>query len=495
MALSLGVSLLIGAAWSGIAAGPASAAWSSPRSIGPGVSPVVAFGPSGDAAIGTTVNSSCGEVIATYIAVRPPGGTFGPPVILGRRSGNCGNWPGLMAFGLPRDGATVAVFGPLDSDEQPIDAFVRAPHAARFAGAQQLAPLGNSSGDAVVPNTTTVVDTTRGEVVEAGEDDADHVSTATLAPGRTRFVIAHPPAHLEQSSDLELATDGTGGTFLAGDADPVGCATVAYRPANGSFSTHYEASNCDARTADNTIGIAAAGDGYAALLSQITDFSGTTPLQLLIQVGRDGSFGTPTLLTPALAYLGSPLGLASERDGAVTVAWQGCIPGPIRDGIVTLHTCQIYGETGSVYTGFGGRPTLIAPSSRQTRLSGRVAGGAVAVQSCRRRQRCAIAVTLAKRDGGFARPDQVTAHGRHLLALVDDDRGDLMVVWSDDRGILLAATRGASAPRFSAPHRLSRPGANGATAAYGPRCEAVVAWSRAAHTIAAVWRASGSCRR
>jgi hypothetical protein len=494
VAASLGACLFV-AAWSGVLAGPASAAWSAPRSVEPGVSPVVAFGPSGDAAIGTSVNSSCGDVIATHIAVRPAHGAFAAPVTVGPRRRGCGDWPGLLAFGLPRDGATVAVFGPLGSDEQPIDAFVRAPHAGRFAAVQQLAPLGNSSADAVLPNTTAVVDTARGEVVEVGQDDAEHLSTATLSPGRTRFVISRPPAGLEQSSDVELATDGAGGTFLAGDGDPVGCTTVAYRPAEGVFTTRYQTSDCNKHTANNTLGIAAAGHGYAALLSQNTDFSSTTPLHLLIQVGRYGSFGTPTPLTAALAYQGSPLGVASDRDGAVTVAWRGCTPGPIRDGIVTLHTCRIYGETGSVFSGFGGQPTLIAPNSPHTRLSGLVADGAVVVQSCRQQERCTIAATLAQRDGGFAPPELVTASGRHLLALESDGCGDLVLVWSDDRGVLRAATRAASARRFSAPHDLSGPGAGGVTAAYGPLGEAIIAWSHAGHTIATVWRSTGSCRR
>jgi hypothetical protein len=123
------------------------------------------------------------------------------------------------------------------------------------------------------------------------------------------------------------------------------------------------------------------------------------------------------------------------------------------------------------------------------RLYAVVADGAIATQRCAAHQRCTIAVALARADHRFARQQLVTAHGPHLLSLQSDDRGDLVLVWANDRNILYAATRAAGALRLSAPHRLSHQSVNPGTviAAYGPRNEAIVAWSRHGRTLAAVY--------
>jgi hypothetical protein len=86
----------------------------------------------------------------------------------------------------------------------------------------------------------------------------------------------------------------------------------------------------------------------------------------------------------------------------------------------------------------------------------------------------------------------VTSNGRGLVTLQSDGRGDLLLVWSNYRGTLYAATKAASARRFSAPRRLSSAGVNPATAtaAFGPEGEAIVAWSQSGRTSAAVYSLS-----
>ena len=318
---------LVAAACAGaVGASPAMAGWTASRAVEPGVDPVLAFGPSGDAAIGSTVFSSCHDVVGTYLTLRPVGGAFGPAVSLAPRHGNCGSFPGLLAIAMSSDGATAALFGPLGADEQPIDAFVRARGAGGFGPPQQLVPLGNANGDDPLPNATAVLDTARGEVVEVGEDDATRVSTATLAPGSTHFTVSpRAPAGLESSDFIELATDGAGGTFMAGDGNN-GCTIVAYRPARGAFATTYRSTVCGDRLRSVVQGIAATGDGYAALLSESLDETGTGTSSLLIQVGRFGRFSAPFVLS---SVVGRPFGLATGRDGAATVAWTGCAPGPV----------------------------------------------------------------------------------------------------------------------------------------------------------------------
>ena len=469
-----------------VGASPAMAGWTASRAVEPGVDPVLAFGPSGDAAIGSTVFSSCHDVVGTYLTLRPVRGAFGPAVSLAPRHGNCGDWPGLLAIALPSDGATVALLGPLGADEQPIDAFARARGAGGFGAPQQLVPLGNANGDDPLPNATAVLDTARGEVVEVGEDDATHVSTATLEPGRTHFTVSpHAPAGLTNSDFIELATDGAGGAFMAGDGSN-GCTTVAYRPAYGAFATTYRSAVCGDKLRNVVQGIAATGDGYAALLSESLDETGTGTSSLWIQVGRFGRFRAPVLLS---SVVGRPFGVATDRDGATTVAWTGCTPGPVLNDLLTLHSCNVYAQTGTAAGGFSGQPALIAPSAPGVRLDATVADRAVAVRRCARHQRCTIAVAVARAGGGFAPLQRVTARGRRLVTLQSDGRGDLLVVWSNYRGILFAVTKAASARRFSVPHRLSGPGVNPATAtaAFGPDGEAIVAWSQSGRTSAAVF--------
>ncbi len=320
-----------------VGASPAMAGWTASRAVAPGVDPVLAFGPSGDAAIGSTVFSSCHDVVGTYLTLRPVRGAFGPAVSLAPRHGNCGDWPGLLAIALPSDGATVALLGPLGADEQPIDAFARARGAGGFGAPQQLVPLGNANGDDPLPNATAVLDTARGEVVEVGEDDATHLSTATLEPGSTHFTVSpHAPAGLTNSDFIELATDGAGGAFMAGDGSN-GCTTVAYRPAYGAFSTTYRSAVCGDKLRNVVQGIAATGDGYAALLSESLDETGTGTSSLWIQVGRFGRFRAPVLLS---SVVGRPFGVATARDGAATVAWTGCTPGPVLNDLLTLPQLQ-----------------------------------------------------------------------------------------------------------------------------------------------------------
>lgn len=83
----------------------------------------------------------------------------------------------------------------------------------------------------------------------------------------------------------------------------------------------------------------------------------------------------------------------------------------------------------------------------------------------------------------------ITANGRQLLKLQSDDRGDLLLVWSNERGVLYAATRAVGARRLSTAHRLSESGVNPGTvaAAFGPRREAIVAWSQSGRTLASVY--------
>ncbi len=143
-------------------------------------------------------------------------------------------------------------------------------------------------------------------------------------------------------------------------------------------------------------------------------------------------------------------------------------------------------------------------------LSGLVGNGDVAVERSGPGRRFSIGVALAGRHSRFGRLQPITPDGQ--LQIFDGDaRGDQRIVWTTRHRGLDAATRRAGAPRFGAPHRLAASGvrfspfvsapdcltataqgcdnAAEASAAFGPRREAILAWSlRTGAAYAAVYR-------
>jgi len=215
IAARLAVWVVVGLFASGFAAAQAAAGWSPATPVENGVDPTLAFGPSGDAAIGASQLSRNGQTVATFLALRLPHRRFSPPQRFGHiPKPDRGFSPaGLQAIALPSDGAAVALLAPAAGGLGPVDAFVKPPGAAGFGTAQQIVKVGDVNGDSYSADTTTVVDTTRGEVVEAGQDSNSNLSTATLARGSTRFVVARStPAGMANTDTATLATDAAGDT-------------------------------------------------------------------------------------------------------------------------------------------------------------------------------------------------------------------------------------------------------------------------------------------
>ena len=225
--------------------------------------------------------------------------------------------------------------------------------------------------------------------------------------------------------------------------------------------------------------IAATGDGYAALL---TETAHPTDNALYIQAGRFGRFGARHFLdTVPVTNSSRYLGVAADHDGTVTVGWMHCN--------VYGWGCAIYGAQDSVRGRFGPRELIAAKSnSPKVNVTGLVADDAVAVQRCRPHQRCTIGVALADRDGRFAPLQAITGDGR-LAQLQDDGHGDLLLVYTSHRRVVYAVTKTARAHHVSAPRQLSRPGVEpgSVSSAFGPRGEAIVAWSDSGQTMSAVY--------
>jgi hypothetical protein len=476
----------------GLFAAPAVAGWGPAVRLGDGFAPAVGFGSSGDAAVGfqagaapSSASSTDGGGV-TYLARRGAGGGFAPAAPV--------TTPGaipdaLQTVLLPPGGGTVLLFGPVSGDYEPWTALVDPAGAAGFGAPQRLVQAGGpeeGSGQVVL------VGTARGEVVGVLEDSLGDVSATVLARGAARFRGGRDLLRLTNSGGLSLAADGVGGTFLTGDYGG-----VAYRPAGGRF-----AFVTPDRATNQTDSIAAGGRGDAVVASVYGTFR---PGYVAAGVGRADRFARPRVLarTPYVAntsLLGAP---AVSRSGAVTVAWQEC-------GSQGLG-CSIAAASGSFHAGLG-RSQVLARTSRSSRvqLSGLVGDGDVVVERSGPGRRFSIGVALAGGHGRFGRPQQITADGQ-LQILDSDARGDQMIVWTTRRRGLYAATRRAGAPHFGVPHRLAASGvrfspfvsapdcvtatargcddAAEASAAFGPRREAILAWSlRTGATYAAVFR-------
>lgn len=490
----------------GATATPALAGWSKPRALEPGTDPMIAVGPTGDEAVASnrwfqrnTANDGADMI---RVVTRRPGRAFGVPrrSVRVRATQVGGDTESLAGLAVSNAGTVGAVFA-VDQRRsdgamgEPVDALVLPRGAKRFARPQQIGKVGNAAADYEDPNETAIVSTARGELVEASIDDNGRSATAVLAPGHTRFAIRQPASAQLESTAL-LAPDDAGGTFMAGlegDEDNLGCVTAAYRPAHGAFRTRYVTSPCSKHNPNREDGLVAAGRAGAAL---VTDGEPHDQAALFVQVGRSGAFGTPAKLSTNGIPLGvdgvndytaeerapGGDGVAADRDGRVTTAWQGCTT-----GTDACTTKGIYAETGTISAGFTHGATLLAPSRKGTKLSGIVADGAVAWQRCAKGRPCTVSAALAA-GSGFGPPRTVTRNASELVGLYGDQRGDLMLVWVDKRGAVYAALRPASARGFGRSRRVAGPGVSRktVTGAVGPGGHDIVAWSGHGKTSAVI---------
>ena len=476
----------------GLLAAPAVAGWEPAVRLGEGFAPVVGFESTGDAAVGfqagavPSSNSATDGGAVTYLARRPAGGGFATaaPVTKPNEIPDA-----LQSVLLPAGGGMVLLFGPVSGDDEPWTALVDGAEAGGFGPPQRLVEAGGpeeGSGQVVL------VGTARGEVVGVLQDALGDVFSTVLARGAGRFRAGPQLTRLTNSGSLSLAPDGIGGTFLTGDYGG-----IAYRPVGGHF-----AFVTPDRTTNQTDSVAAGGRGYAVVASVYGRFR---PGYVAARIGRSDRFARPHVLarTPYVAntsLLGAP---AVGDTGKVTVAWQEC-------GSQGLG-CSIAAASGSFHGGLG-RSQVLARTSRTSgvQLSGLVGDGDVAVERSGPGRRFSIGVALVGHHSRFGRLRPITTDGQ-LQMFDGDSRGDQMIVWTTRHRGLYAATRRAGARRFGVPHRLVASGvrfsafvsapdcltataqgcdnAAEASAGFGPRGEAILAWSlRTGATYAAVYR-------
>lgn len=451
--------------------------WSAPAPIGPGILPRVEFGPTGEAAVVSNQNDPSGGAGgggSAYVVVRAPGAAFGPPQTVSPPSYPGGEQPNVDGVAVTSTGAVVLEFDSLaQGGTLPVTATVEPGGATGFGPAQQL--VGPGGEEANTP-TGLVAATARGEAVFVGSDLGGDVSTAALAPGTTGFLAgpALPALSGTGVGPQLLAVDGAGGAF----ASAVGaCIPLAYRLPGGRFKTTY---NYCPKGFDATVdGLAATGKGYAAVADEL-DYA--TQNRLYVQIGRHGRLGPRHLLdTVPVTNSSRVIGLTADPAGGVTVAWRHCN--------VFGWNCSVHAADGSTTRGIRPGQTIAAGiRSPKVKTTGWVADRGVAVLRCVRGRPCTLSVSVAGRSGRFGEPE-VIAHGSAPLQFLGDARGDLLLIYRDRHGAVDAVSRSPHSTRFSAPAQLAPPGTETATVtgAFGPDGEAIVAWSRAGATYAAVY--------
>lgn len=387
----MGAVVSVAVALAGAPGSASASSWSTPAAIGPGIIPIVQFGPTGEAAVVSNQNdpfAGAGGGGSAYVVLRAPGAAFSAPQTVSPPSYQDGTQPNVDGVAVTSTGTVVLEFDSLaQGGTLPVTTMVEPSGASGFGPAQQL--IGPGAEEANTP-IGLVAATARGEAVFVGSDLSGDVAAAALAPGGTGFLAgpALPALSATGVGPQLLTVDGAGGAF----ASAVGaCIRLAYRPPGGRFKNTY---NYCPRAFNATVdGLAAAGQTIAA-------------------------------------------GIRSPK----------------------------------------------------VKTSGWVADRGVAVLRCVRGRPCTLSASVAARGKRFGAP-QVIARGAAPLQFLGDGRGDLLLVYSDRHGAVDAVSRSPRAVRFSAPVQLAPPGTETATVtgAFGPDGEAIVAWSHAGTTYAAVY--------
>jgi hypothetical protein len=169
--------------------------WLAPVTLGSGSSPVLAFSPSGAAAV--AFSSGVGRLIE--LVRRPPGGQFSPPVSLAQ-SGIAQQLV-LTAGG----GAALAYSDGPGSSGSGVSSVVKRPGPSGFSAPQMLAPPGNN------PPSVVLAVTTVGTTIASINDSGGEFGVASLAAGAGAFapehVFANSISNVEFVAPL-VATDG-----------------------------------------------------------------------------------------------------------------------------------------------------------------------------------------------------------------------------------------------------------------------------------------------
>ncbi len=483
--IQVSIAALVALSMAAAPAGGSAASWSAPAAIGPGIVPLVGFGPTGEAAVVSNQfdpTGGAGGGGLAYVMLRPPGGGFGAPQVVSPPSYGYGEQPNVDGLALTSAGAVVLVFDSAAQEgELPVAAMVKPSGATDYGSAQQL--VGPGEAEANTP-TGIVAATTRGEAVFVGSDLGGDVSTATLAPGGSRFSAGPALSALSGTGvgPQLLAVDGAGGAFATAVG---GCIPLAYRPPDGRFKTTYNycAPGGFSATVD---GLTATGNGYAAVADEIDHAHQNS---MYVQIGRYGRLGPRHLLdTVPITNSSHVIGITADRTGGVTIAWTHCN--------VYGWNCGVFAADGTMTRGIGPAHAIAAGiRSPKINTTGWVADHGVAFLRCARGRPCTLSVSVAGRRGRFGVP-QMIARGATPEQFLGDGRGDLLLVYRDHHDAIYAVSRPASSHHFSAPVRLAPPGTDTGTAtdtttvtgAFGPDREAIVAWSHAGKTYAAVYR-------
>jgi hypothetical protein len=448
-------------------------AWRSPVTV-PGVTPVIAFGPSGTLAVVATQHgrSTSGGGVS-YLSRRPARGRFGRAVtvpVVG--SGDLGPLGVAPAVG----GATGILYG--RKTNVPLEAEVVSPSGAVHSPQRLQSASGSDESSGPFGHIAASAD---GAILVAGDTKLSQLFGATLAPGAAAFDVPAPFKALQSMSGEEtLVTDRQGDAWIgtSGSAGNDECPGAAYRAAgSGRFTTTYAAA-CPNGSSLEMDGLASGGQGNAAMLTGQDTTHGDAQ-RLAVRIGHAGAFGRSVALGSVAGFFPSGFnGIAGDRNGDYTIGWTTCTGSPT--------SCAVRVASGATPAQLSRPQTVIAhvPGDRGAQNpSVDVGDGGLVVQECptSTSNDCTLLASSRTRSGRFGPPQTIAKHAQ-ARDFVSNDHRDLLLVYT--QGTATHATvRPAGASRFSRSVRLPVSSANqGITAAYGPGSEAAIAWSGAHRT-------------
>jgi hypothetical protein len=454
-------------------------AWRSPVTV-PGVTPVIAFGPSGALAVVASQHGrSTSGGGASYLSRRPADGRFGRAVtvpVIG--SGDLGPLGVAPAVG----GATGILYG--TETNGPLEAEVVTPSGSLRTAQRLQSASGSDENPGPFGHIAASAD---GAILVAGNTELSQLFGATLTPWAATFNVPTPfNALSSMNGDETLVTDRQGDAWIgtsSGSAGSDECPGAAYRAAGSDRFTMTYAASCPNGSSLEMDGLASGGHGDAAMLTSQGTSRGNAQ-RLAVRIGHAGAFGRSIALGSVGGVSPSGFdGITGDRNGEYTIAWTSCTGSPT--------VCAVRVATGATPAQLSRPQTVIArvPGDRGAQNPYvDVGDGGLIVEECSRASSsdCTLLASSRTRSGRFGAPQTIAKHAQARI-FVSDDHRDLLLVYTQGK-TTHATVRRSGASRFDRAIDVPVSSANqGITAAYGPDDEAAVAWSTAHRTTVEIY--------
>ena len=271
--------------------------------------PQIAMAPDGTA-IAVWARFDGGNVVQA--AIRPPGGSFGVPVDLSA--------PGQSAYGpqvaTAPDGTTTVIWFRFDGAKYIVQAATR-PEGGSFGAPVDISVPGQNASS---PQITTAADSSA-TVIWTRSDGSDFIiQAATRPPGGSFGIPFDLSAPGQDAFDPQIAAarDGTIVSVWRRSDGANDIVQAAIRPPDGPFGTPVDLSSPGQSSLGP--GVAVANDGSSTVVWYRSD--GAKHVVQAATRPPGGSFGAPVNLSDAGEDASSPQ-IATAPDGTATAVWRG----------------------------------------------------------------------------------------------------------------------------------------------------------------------------